>query len=511
MAGWIKAPGLKTAGVWLAGAASLTLAACDGGAADVASPGVGAFPPPPPPPPVVVPPPPPTPGETVPAPAGSCPAGANFSDAGTITVPGGEQRVCSISGTFTNTVNLPRIPGVVYSLSGRVNVGVDLGTDLARPGGQRGQLIVNPGVRVFGSSGSDFLVVNRGSEIVANGTAEAPIIFTGRDDIQGNANQDRLGQFGGLVILGRGPINNCLAAGALPGTVQCESNTEGLTALHGGADAGDSSGTLNFVRVQFAGFEVVPNRELNGITLAGVGSGTTLTNIQVHRGADDGVEFFGGTANIRNLVITDADDDSIDWDTGWRGAIQFAIALQRGGGASDRGIEGSSAGANAAAPAGRNTVGNVANFTFVLQPGTGSNDAITLNSGTDANLLNGIVTGKAACVDIDGNETAAAAPTFNSIFFSCPATVRDDTDINGAATLPFITGGQNNTLLGVSTLIDFFIRGSNESAVVPATAAQLSAASGFFQVVPYIGAVRDAADTRFRNWTCNLYAGGPTC
>lgn len=503
-------------GAWLVAALGAAgLAGCDGGAADVASPGVGAFPPPPPPPPVVSPPPPPTPGATIPATA--CPSiGPNVTDGGLITVPGGQQRVCNISGTINGTLNLPGPAstagaGVVYSLQGRVDVGVDLGADLQRAGGSRGELIVQPGTRIFGSSGADFLVVNRGSTISANGTADSPIIFTGRDDILGNANQDRLGQFGGLVILGRGPINNCLAANAVPGTVGCESATEGLTALHGGAESGDNSGTLNFVRVQFAGFEVVPNRELNGITLAGVGSGTTLTNIQVHRGQDDGVEFFGGTANIRNLVITDADDDSIDWDTGWRGAVQFAISLQRGGGASDHAIEASSAGNNAAAPAGRNSIGSVANFTFVLQPGTGSDDAIVLNSGTGANILNGIVTGKAFCNDIDSAGTQAAAPVYRSVFFSCPASARNDADVDAAATNAIINAGTNNTLQGVSSLVDVFLRGTNESAVTPATAAQLTAASAFFQTVPYIGAVQNTADTRFRNWTCNLYAGGPVC
>jgi hypothetical protein len=119
--------------------------------------------------------------------------------------------VCGISGTITGTLQLPATDGVVYSLNGRVSVGSDVGGGGDRPGGAAAQLNIAPGVRIFGSSGADFLVVQRGSQINANGAVDRPIVITSRQDIQGTDQPNDIGQFGGLVILGRAPINSCPA------------------------------------------------------------------------------------------------------------------------------------------------------------------------------------------------------------------------------------------------------------------------------------------------------------
>lgn len=496
--------GIKTPGVWLVAAMAATgvgLAGCDGGAAEVASPGVGAFPPAPPPPPP--PPPPPLPGETVPAASGSCPSGT--LESGTITVPGGSQLVCAVQGTITGTLNIPRIPGVLYSINGRVSVGNDVGGAGDRPGGAPGQLNIAPGVTLFGSSGGDFIVVQRGSQIQANGTLEAPIVFTGRDDILGNDQRDRIGQFGGLVILGRAPVNSCPAT-IEGGTVNCEAQVEGTNAFYGGATVNDNSGSLFYVQVRYAGFEIAPNNELNGITLAGVGSGTRVENVQVHNGSDDGVEFFGGRVNVRNLVVTGADDDSIDWDSGWQGGIQFALVVQRatttGTNNGDRVIEGSSGSSNNDRLP--RTLGSVANFTFIANAGTG--EAVILNQGTDANLVNGIITGKSFCLDVDNNATATAAPTFNSVAFACAAAVRDEADVPASIINGFISAGANNRNPFTTSFLNGFVNGPNETGVPVSNAATITG-STFFQTTTYIGAVQNAADRRFRQWTCGLYTG----
>jgi hypothetical protein len=162
------------------------------------------------------------------------------------------------------------------------------------------------------------------------------------------------------VILGRAPINSCPAA-TVGGTVNCEAQVEGTNAFYGGRTADDSSGSLVYVQVKYAGFEVAPNNELNGITLAGVGSGTRVENVQVHNGSDDGVELFGGTVNLRNIAVTGADDDSIDWDTGYIGGIQFLVVTQRDEGG-DHALELSSgASNNDREPRSR---GSIANFTW---------------------------------------------------------------------------------------------------------------------------------------------------
>src|SRR5690606_4686737 len=145
-----------------------------------------------------------------------------------------------------------------------------------------------------GSNGADFLVVNRGSKINAVGTATDPVVFTSRQSVLGTTDLDSIGQWGGVVLLGRAPISNCPGT-ILPGQPTCEAEVEGASgALYGGNSETDSTGELRYVRVMHSGFEVLPNVELNGITLAGLGNGTKVEYVQVHNSSDDGFEWFGG-------------------------------------------------------------------------------------------------------------------------------------------------------------------------------------------------------------------------
>ena len=196
---------------------------------------------------------------------GTCPTGT------TATSAVGNNTTCAISGVINQ--NLTLTSGVIYQLNGRVEVGSDVGGDGNKAGGQVVTLTIQPGVRVFGNSGADFIQVNRGSRIVADGTSTLPITFTSRQDILGQATATSRGQWGGLIMNGRAPINSCPGPGGL---VTCEAQVEGSTGFYGGADANDNSGILRYVVVKHSGFEVSPNNELNGITLAGVGAGTTI-------------------------------------------------------------------------------------------------------------------------------------------------------------------------------------------------------------------------------------------
>src|SRR5690606_37097045 len=122
------------------------------------------------------------------------------------------------------------------------------------------------------------------------------------------------GHWGGIVLLGRAPISDCLS-GAVGGSVDCQQQIEGATnALYGGNVAADNSGVMRYVQIRYSGFEIAPGNELQGLTTGGVGSGTILEYIQVHNSSDDGVEFFGGRHNAKYLVVTGASDDSIDTD-----------------------------------------------------------------------------------------------------------------------------------------------------------------------------------------------------
>ena len=148
------------------------------------------------------------------------------------------------------------IANVAYRLVGRVDVGRDLGAAGNSATGVAATLTIAAGVRIFGDEATDILIVNRGSRISAVGTAAQPIIFTGKEDIDGTANIDTSNRlWGGVIILGRAPIRGCSTAVA-QGSVDCQNAVEGVTAatgrqaLYGGATAGDSSGTLNYVQIR---------------------------------------------------------------------------------------------------------------------------------------------------------------------------------------------------------------------------------------------------------------------
>jgi hypothetical protein len=479
----------------------IPLAAC--GADDVASPGEGTLVTPPPAPPTNNPPvnnPPPTGG-----PAASCPS--QTTDRGVLA----NRRNCEISGTITGQRLIQNLPGVIYSLAGRVQVGTDQGSDPANPlaGSQSGQLTIDAGVVIFGSGGLDFLIVNRGSQLIAEGTQNNPIVFTSRQNIEGTATDNSIGQFGGIVILGRAPIQRCNQPNVPGGSLGCQSQVEGTTGLYGGATANDNSGRLRYVQVRYPGFEVSAGNELNGITLAGVGSGTTIEYVQVHNSSDDGIEWFGGTVNARYLVITGADDDSLDTDFGYKGANQFVIVNQRSTGG-DKIVEADTPGN------GNSTPRSYPKFANVTAIGRRSTDALHLRGGTDFALLNSVVTGSPFCLDVDEQVTVQAAgsaaeeqgpPAFRSVFFSCGAPFRDDTDVT-AAEIAAIFGGNNNVPSGTSTLQSIFVNGANENAVTPVNPTSFST---FFQNVPYIGAVRDQGNLWFQGWTCGLGFNTPSC
>jgi hypothetical protein len=491
---------------------AVALAACDG-ASNIASPGEGTLVTPPPAP-APAPAPTPTPTPTPTGPADSCPTGT--TNVGVIN----NLRNCQISGTITGGLTLANIRGVVYSLSGRVNVGVDLGADPAAPaaGGQQGILTIEPGVVVFGSSGADALVVNRGSQIFAEGTATRPIVFTSRSNMEGNVNASSIGQWGGIVILGRAPIHTCVGAGATPGTVSCQSAVEGLTgAFYGGGTPTDNSGRLDYIQVRYPGFEVTSGNELNGITLAGVGSGTFANHIQVHNSSDDGIEWFGGRVNHKYIVITGADDDSLDTDLGFKGLLQYVLVVQRTDGG-DRVVEADTAGNEARTP---RSFPRIANFTFI---GNRTPDSVLLRGGTDYGLVNGIIrntTASGLCLDIDGAQTAAAAdpavdeagpPIFRSVIFGCSGAARDEADVPLSVITPIITGN-NNLLPPVTlTLQNVFLPGSFETAATATDPRSVYTGTGtFFDQTNYVGAFRNTSDTWFAGWTCGLGLGTPAC
>ncbi|NQY38882.1 MAG: hypothetical protein HRT80_02155 [Henriciella sp.] len=431
----------------------------------------------------------------------TCPTGT--TDVG---VEINDTKVCQVSGVITSDLRLTR--GNIYQLDGRVDVGVDAGGDGS--GSETGTLTIESGVTIFGESGDDYLVVNRGSQIFANGTASNPIVFTSEDDLT-NSQVDpdnAIGEWGGVVILGRAPINDCNTTVAAQ-SVGCENRIEGVepVALFGGATSDDNSGTLRYVQVKHAGNPLASGDELNGISFGGVGDATQVEFVQVHNNSDDGVEFFGGTVNVRYLVLTGNDDDSVDTDTGYQGNIQFAIITQRPN-SGDNLFEASST-TGPGVPLAERSNYNISNFTAI---GFERGNGLRLNEGTVGQYMNGVVVEEAECFRWQdaGNDNAtfeaAEDPSFNSVLFDCSALSAANSTANGTTVAPLALAADANNIETTNTLTSTFINGATEAGV---TAFDASTVDPFFIATDYIGAVEDASDTWWQGWSCGLEASDP--
>ena len=205
----------------------------------------------------------------------------------------------TLSGNITSTTTLTS--DKEWVLKGYVYV-----TDGAK-------LIIQPGTIIKSDiSEKGALCIERGAQIVAEGTASKPIVFTsGRP-----AGERTPGDWGGIVILGRAKTNRT-----------SEPTIEGgIGRPYGGTNDLDNSGVLKYVRIEYAGIAAMPNSEINALTLGGVGSGTIIENVQTIYANDDAFEFFGGTVNAKNLYAYGTADDDYDFDFGYRGKVSFSVS-----------------------------------------------------------------------------------------------------------------------------------------------------------------------------------------
>jgi len=459
----------------------------------------------------------PTGGPTV-TPASGCPtinSTGGLTDAGTISGPTGEYRVCELPGDFDADDELPYVPGLLYAMNGRVDVGSDQGFNST---GTEVTLGIEPGVIIYAVTGRSFIVVNRGNAIEADGTADNPIIWTSRDNVLGLTDDDSDQQWGGVVLLGRAPTSDCSTgvfntAADPEANPQCEQLLEGTTTstVFGGTDDDDSTGSMTFNQIRYSGFALAPGDELQALTTGAIGSGTRLGNIMSFNSSDDGVEFFGGTVNMRNLAVVGASDDSIDSDTGAQAALQNVIVAQRSN-TGDSVIELDSPPDDYSTEAIPRSVLSVVNFTFIHNSATGQ--VVRARGGSRIRLANGVIQAKGTpCVRIDQPETLAAGPTFNSILGDCsdsePLRATDGASLTDLEAI-YNDADADNTVDTDVTFTDLFFFDAGDAPTFDVTGL-----SSFFEEADYIGPLESADDDRFVGWTCDSsildFGSGSAC
>ena len=416
-----------------------------------------------------------------------------------VTVPGIDKPVVVVTGQVNGTENWTS--NNYYVLRGAVFV----------PEGAT--LNIAAGTRIIGESGSvGTLIVLRGGRLNAIGTREAPIVFTSDQPVGNRAR----GDWGGLILNGRAPVN--IEGG--------EGVGEADTGVYGGTDPNDNSGSLRYVRIEFAGVEFSPDNELNGIAFQGVGRGGSYEFIQVHMNRDDALEWFGGTADIKYAVASNAADDSFDWTFGWSGRAQFVAITQRGDDA-DNGIE-----------ADNNEFNNnllprsnpqIYNITLCGDPDTAEGvegpRAANLRRGTAFTIRNFLLTGfKATGFQIETTNTATTSQVDNGTTQMGAGVawgVRNaTTGVAGAnmhaSVTTYISSGRFPNIRTTATDAEVGISAATcsnhenpnfqPSGVATLAGGQLAPIQppndGFFEAVTFIGAVPPApADNWMTGWT----------
>jgi len=267
-------------------------------------------------------------------------------------------------------------------------------------------LTIEPGTVVKGAPGSGVdasaLIVAKGGELIADGTAEAPIIFTFEGDpLDGSVAYDTRGQWGGIIILGDATTN-------FGGPAQIEGiPTDNNLAEYGGDNDADNSGILRYVSIRHGGIELGAANEINGLTLAGVGSGTTLDHIEIVSNLDDGIEFFGGAVSATHILVAFCGDDSFDWDQGYHGANNAHwLAIQDQPGLSgDRGGEldgDDSDDGNVSADEMPLATPTVTGWTIV---GVGGGQGLLFRNGSGGHVSNGLFANVDEGIEIEDKES----------------------------------------------------------------------------------------------------------
>lgn len=362
-------------------------------------------------------------------------------------------------------------------------------------------LTIEAGTVVKGKSGqgenASALVVARGGKLMADGTAAEPIIFTAEaDKLDGNLPATARGLWGGVIVLGNAKLNSSPGESAIEGIPTSEPR-----GLYGGDDDDDNSGSISYISIRHGGTDIGAGNEINGLTLGGVGRGTSFHHIEVIANNDDGIECFGGTPQLKHLLLVYCGDDHFDYDEGFRGKAQF-VFINQDPNAGDRGGEHDGGtdpedGMPYATPV----------FYNVTSIGNGNKRAVTFRDNAGGQYNNSIFVNWAKGVDVedlpgDGEDSkkrfdGGDLKWNNNIHWDVAGndaakqiiTASSDANLNGVDLMGSTTGNEvKNPMLvnGVPT--------------ADVTATGLSGDS-FIENVSYKGAIEPGKDAWFKGWT----------
>ncbi|MCB9289617.1 MAG: carboxypeptidase-like regulatory domain-containing protein [Lewinellaceae bacterium] len=382
-------------------------------------------------------------------------------------------------------------------------------------------LTIEPGTIIKGKSGQGekaaALVVAQGGELIAEGTADMPIIFTSEADaiardqdgnlcLGGSLASSVRGLWGGVILLGKAQINAATETRAIEGIPSTEPR-----GTYGGTDDGDSSGSLKYISIRHGGTDIGAGNEINGLTMGAVGNGTTIDYIEVFANKDDGYEWFGGAVNTKHLVSAFCGDDAFDYDEGWRGKNQFWLAYQEGAG--DRGGEhdGGPSDCETCEPF---ALPVVYNASFRGQGSGEGKRAITFRDNAGGEYHNSIFWAYGRGIDIEVRASIDDSYTqfsngnlkfTNNIMFDIAERLfsignEDEIDVSAeqAALDAYFNDAANNLQVVDPQL------GSNLAPMTGGPAAQAGADvpnDGFFEAAPYHGAFAPGVETWISGWT----------
>lgn len=463
---------------------------------------------------------------------------------------------------LTTDLEIPALPnGGVHIFQDSLFVGEDVDANAIAAGvkvpaaGAGPILTIKAGAKLAFSNPVDYVRIARGSQIFAEGTKEAPIIFSATKDlIEKTATEGDRGLWGGVQILGQGLTNKCTDP------TNCHITSEGRPGTYGGNNNEESSGVLRYVVVKHAGYEVVDGNELNGITFYAVGSGTEVEYVQTYSTRDDGFEMFGGAVNLKHVVAVNVADDSFDFADGYVGNIQFALAIHTSG--ANRCIEGDNTGEGRADGILPMTHPRISNHTCITSgvdtnqgsfpTSKGDSEGPLLREGTQFELYNSIITSNAPGMasnecfeqdDTEGPETVdameAGISVVKSTLVACSEAIKtgkvDPSNAGFNAKTWFTAAGNNNVVIDSSvtgglpaTVIKdlatnprayitapAFSDGNTTAITVPVfdvttlsqnpstTTPPVAGSNDFFDAVNFIGAVSEENDW-VSGWTVGL-------